>query len=344
LTGAAAAFLSIRFGKAAAQSTHSLGSVSLSIFLNKKEIIIVTYQPVNDRSSETYAQNVFESLYEENNALKACAKLLADSILLAHRIGDACWSLTLFGDKIRLNVGPVEALVCRFEEVFLVLDGSQNLTIHDEISQFIKGPKLFYPSVPGKQYFYDLPAKTINDLYPIIRDDHQEFIQNAAKRRKKSAWQSSFSPGVITYLNKLLGISLPMPSYFSGNTDAENLFPNEIASTAIYTEGSLSNVSVNRYERDRDARDLCIERKGLNCIVCGFNFENIYGGLGEGFIHVHHLKPLSEIRESYQVDPINDLVPVCPNCHAMIHRYGLLSIEQLREILEENARLRVSTA
>lgn len=293
---------------------------------------------MNDRSSEAYAQNVFETLYEENDTLKACAKLLADSILLAHQIGDACWSLTLFRNKVRLNVGPVEVLVCVFEKVFLVLDGSQNLTIHREISRCINGPKLFYPSVPGNQYTCDLQAKAIDDLYPIIRDDHQEFIQNAAKRRKKSPWQSSFSPGVILYLNKLLGISLPMPAYFSGNTDIENLFPNEIASATIYTEGSISNVPVNRYERDRDARDVCIEHNGLNCKACGFNFENVYGGLGEGFIHVHHLKPLSEIRESYQVDPINDLVPVCPNCHAMIHRYGLLSIEQLREILGENAR------
>ncbi len=36
--------------------------------------------------------------------------------------------------------------------------------------------------------------------------------------------------------------------------------------------------------------------------------------MGEGFIHVHHLKPLSEVGYEYRVDPIRDLRPVCPNC------------------------------
>ena len=39
-----------------------------------------------------------------------------------------------------------------------------------------------------------------------------------------------------------------------------------------------------------------------------------------GLIHVHHCKPLSEIQEGYEVDPIKHLIPICPNCHAVIHR------------------------
>jgi 5-methylcytosine-specific restriction protein A len=42
--------------------------------------------------------------------------------------------------------------------------------------------------------------------------------------------------------------------------------------------------------------------------------------VGTGYIHVHHIVPLSAIKESYVVDPVTDLVPVCPNCHAIIHR------------------------
>lgn len=53
--------------------------------------------------------------------------------------------------------------------------------------------------------------------------------------------------------------------------------------------------------------------------VCGFDFGKFYGDEFEGKIHVHHIKSLSEINEEYEVDPINDLKPVCPNCHLALH-------------------------
>ena len=53
-----------------------------------------------------------------------------------------------------------------------------------------------------------------------------------------------------------------------------------------------------------------------------------------GFIHVHHLRPLSEIRGEYMVDPVADLCPVCPNCHAVIHYGGRLrGIDEVRQLL-----------
>lgn len=85
-------------------------------------------------------------------------------------------------------------------------------------------------------------------------------------------------------------------------------------------EGASTTITVNRYERDPVARRRCIEHFGLNSQVCNINFSLAFPGIGDGCIHVHHLIPLSEIGQSYQVDPIRDLIPVCPNCHAMIHR------------------------
>jgi 5-methylcytosine-specific restriction protein A len=56
--------------------------------------------------------------------------------------------------------------------------------------------------------------------------------------------------------------------------------------------------------------------------------------LGQGFIHVHHLKELASIAKEYEVDPIKDLRPVCPNCHAMLHqRKPALTISKLRQLL-----------
>lgn len=69
--------------------------------------------------------------------------------------------------------------------------------------------------------------------------------------------------------------------------------------------------------------------------MCNFDFHAVYGDLGQGFIHVHHLKPIHTIGEEYVLDPENDLRPVCPNCHSMLHRKkDVLSIEELAGLLK----------
>lgn len=76
---------------------------------------------------------------------------------------------------------------------------------------------------------------------------------------------------------------------------------------------------------------------GIMCKGCGFDFEKIYGELGRDFIHVHHINPLKIMGESYKIDPVRNLVPLCPNCHAMVHRAiesRLLSVEALRSIID----------
>lgn len=87
-----------------------------------------------------------------------------------------------------------------------------------------------------------------------------------------------------------------------------------------YYEGGVCSVQVNKYERSSIARQRCIEYNGSTCFVCGFNFKEFYGEPGDGFIHIHHIVPLNEIGKEYVVDYKKDLIPVCPNCHAMLHR------------------------
>ena len=84
-------------------------------------------------------------------------------------------------------------------------------------------------------------------------------------------------------------------------------------------EGAIKKISTDKYERNKEARRKCLEYHGTSCKICGFNFGKMYGSNLEGKIEVHHIKPLSEIREEYIVDPINDLIPVCPNCHMVLH-------------------------
>lgn len=112
------------------------------------------------------------------------------------------------------------------------------------------------------------------------------------------------------------------------------VFTDEYAVGAQHTEGQRVQVLVNRYERDRNAREKCIRHHGVICCVCGFDFGERFGELGRGFIHVHHIVPVSEIGESYEVDPIKHLIPLCPNCHAMIHRRNPpLSVDELKGLM-----------
>lgn len=106
-----------------------------------------------------------------------------------------------------------------------------------------------------------------------------------------------------------------------------------------FNEGELKHVTTNRYERNREAREKCIALKGCRCAVCGIDFKETYGEIGEGFIHVHHVMPISSKGKDYKLNIENDLVPVCPNCHAMMHRNNPpFTVVELKEILLTNKK------
>lgn len=117
----------------------------------------------------------------------------------------------------------------------------------------------------------------------------------------------------------------------------DNFYPEQINKSISLSEGAKSQITINSYERNPIARMKCIEIHGCKCKACGFDFEKTYGILGKGFIHVHHLKPLSTIAEEYIIDPEKDLIPLCPNCHAMVHRkLDVLSLEQIIDVINAN--------
>ena len=135
------------------------------------------------------------------------------------------------------------------------------------------------------------------------------------------------------------GVRVPPP----GDHELESLWavwagtyvsPDEEGSDPL-PEGARTRVTVNRYERNRQARERCIAHYGLECQVCNLDFSRRYGLIGQGFIHVHHLVEISTIGGEYVVDPIADLRPVCPNCHATLHtRVPAYSVDELRDLLD----------
>jgi len=153
-------------------------------------------------------------------------------------------------------------------------------------------------------YRYDIK----NDIF--IKIDNPE-----RKLENKLNWQKKESDEEL-----LISEEIPM-------NEADQLF-----------EGAKKQIWVNIYERDSRARKDCIdhyrEQNGkIRCWICNMNFAEVYDESMAGRIHIHHKKPLHEIGKEYQVDPIKDLLPVCPNCHYVIHALGL-SPEELKERLE----------
>lgn len=165
----------------------------------------------------------------------------------------------------------------------------------------------------------DHNAYTAKDLIKIGANDTNELSKYCQRKKKKfqgdfkicKSCSPEYSKIDITYSDDLDG-------------DEEK-----------YLEGTKKTIIVNAYERNPKARQKCIEHFGCKCQCCGLEFKEKYGEIGEGFIHVHHLKSLSEIGEEYEIDPIKDLLPLCPNCHSMIHRRKIpYTLDELKTMME----------
>ena len=151
----------------------------------------------------------------------------------------------------------------------------------------------------------------------------------------RQAYESNF-PQLKAKLDQLLG---GYPAGVSG------WLPEEVAESPTLYEGAVRQVTINAYERNPEARRQCIAAHGTTCCICGFSFGAGYGPEAEGYIHVHHLRPLSEIGGKYVVDPVEDLRPVCPNCHAVLHLGGRCrSIEEVRQLHAQQRHAEPGTA
>lgn len=93
--------------------------------------------------------------------------------------------------------------------------------------------------------------------------------------------------------------------------------PDEVDGRLV--EGAAERVWVSRVERNPVARRRCIEHHGAVCAACGLAFGRRYGSVADDYMHVHHLAPMASAGGEREVDPIHDLRPLCPNCHAVAH-------------------------
>jgi 5-methylcytosine-specific restriction protein A len=110
-------------------------------------------------------------------------------------------------------------------------------------------------------------------------------------------------------------------------------------SCQLFAEGKLLQVYVNRYERNAKARSLCLKKHGNKCFACFMDFKKVYGNDIPDIIHIHHVKPLSKLGKETITDILKDLIPLCPNCHSVVHvKKKLMSLKELKRRIKINNR------
>lgn len=265
--------------------------------------------------------------------------LAADVINQANELGPGHWGLTYYDDwAIRINVGWTEIFTATRHSLRLIVDYDLARSIQLPSNANLdpgEDPRGYYRTIPGSaalELSYDPPAsfsKTIQSIKPAL----YQAIVFAGRRRVGRGVKAGHNQWAVEQIAKALRTALPAPGYES--TRAARAGSTEQALNLM--EGALKRVVTSRFERKPALRRACVAHYGSLCAVCGFSFERTFGPIGRGFIHVHHLVPLHSTGAA-SVDAIKDLRPVCPNCHAMLHRDDPpLAIAQLQTMIRDEA-------
>jgi len=181
----------------------------------------------------------------------------------------------------------------------------------DKVVFFFSKGKEFHAH--GRIKIGSIPERTLfgeKAAYRAEVDSIQMFkspvpLDAVAEQFPEWAWVRSYTKGPTTPPGAVADELLDF--LIGQDREVAVTLPEEVPTGSTYTEGSVQRILVNRYERDLEARDACIEHYKPTCVVCGFKFAAVYGSLAHGYTHVRHLMPLAEIAEQYAVDPIADL-------------------------------------
>ena len=150
-----------------------------------------------------------------------------------------------------------------------------------------------------------LPAEMLPTSVPELNWNAVRSTGTAVPARGEAALRAAWA----SYL-----CSRPVPAEWLGAADPTVPLPGSMPQEA------LRQIAVNRFECDPDGVQRCVAFHGTSCAACGLSMEHMYGPAGAAFVQVHHVVPPSALGPGYTLDPVSDLVPMCPNCHAMAHR------------------------
>jgi 5-methylcytosine-specific restriction protein A len=304
--------------------------------LPQHESVLADYWEINA------AGKMFERLLVDAESRKTCLDFLGNSIEQSHSLSPICWALTLGRDYVRLNVGSIEAFTVHPQSLNVIVHRDVPTPDHPKLKRSPKARTL-YKSVAGSTA-HELPARHATILLPITKKSHEYLIEKAVAKSTKTKWHYAHKPALVIYLSHFLNRELPQPAYLkeAGQWNERRrriILPEELPAGSCYQEGAVRKIWISAFERDAAAREACIKAHGRRCAVCGMSFEEEYGAKAADIIHVHHLKPLAQSTGPREVNPVEDLLPLCPNCHAVVHQAEseMLSIDEVRRMREEAA-------
>ena len=194
-----------------------------------------------------------------------------------------------------------------------------------------------YPTI--RVYFRGDPNLPLPSVCPSVPVHLREKVEKGWDREFPYYVEIRESSEIQHLAQYLLDYAFPLSTrkLRKRESDAPSFsLPDELSADEQIREGARTTISVNRYERNSAARKICLAKWGTRCSVCEIDMGHRYGELGKGFVHVHHLRPIALRNGEYQLNPIEDLRPVCPNCHAIIHRRSPpLEISEVKSLIEK---------
>ena len=254
---------------------------------------------IPDRTSVEVTKRILSDLMPDAFARKAVCFELASFWQYAKRNFPNKAFITLAQRFVRMNVGMVE--------VFVIHSNGSVLVVVDK-TMIDPEAKPHYKSLADALPI-QIPIEEFNQRIVELRPAMFSVINKLGRTRKHPSAYLGHSPA----LAELLATDYPYDSSLD--------YPDEV--NPVFYEGKCRTITINTYERDPEARAACLRHYGTYiCQICGFDFARVYGAIGQEFIHVHHLHPIAALGQKEGgtvINPEADMLPVCPNCHTMLH-------------------------
>lgn len=229
----------------------------------------------------------------------------------------------------------------------------------DEVANVIETAELIIPNTLHE--YFGTPYKSIYEIHEI--DEVEEYrrkikihpilknidMNEDPRYSEVLKWYRLFLKSASSQISPILTPS----EYEQNNIEQTSQFTENTINSkplcTIYLEGEAGEAQEKIYrERNKQLRQACIDYyKSLHggrivCECCDFDFAKTYD-INDEYIEIHHLLPFSQTEGEHPVDAVKDLVPLCANCHRMIH-HGMggngncMSLEDLKKIYKGNIK------
>ncbi len=261
-------------------------------------------------------QHLFQEMYPVDSVRENVLRLTLSAISEVNSFAPQAWGLTLWDYALRLNVGSTEGLTLSTNRIRMMLAADRSRADFADLPIVATQ----YSSGALSQCAFDGAVQTYFENESLLYPMHLTYIRAAVTTKKGRPWRGT---------RHAMGYELELWELLKDMEVHASLNRSNPAYDVQYSEGDRYSVQLDQHERSVAARAACLAHHGYNCAVCGMNFETFYGQVGHQYVQVHHLKPISD--GNRVTDPILDLIPVCANCHAMLHRKDPpIGVDELR--------------